>query len=98
MNDRRKSPTIDELQGRIIVLEALVMAAFGLAAKRPANFSSDLIIEMLNSVKSSIGGRLIREGVPQESIAEAQLFVDEVMSQFSENLLPRCGPLSSPNK
>jgi hypothetical protein len=86
MSDSRNSPTIEELQGRIIVLEAMVMAALGLAARRPANFSPDLIIEMLNGVKSAIGGRLIREGVPQESIAEAQLFVDEVLSQFSESL------------
>jgi hypothetical protein len=46
----RESPTTDELQGRIIVLEAMVMAALGLAAKRPTNLSAELIIEMLNNV------------------------------------------------
>ena len=79
MSDSGKSPTIDELQGRIIVLEAMVMAALGLASKRPARFSSDLIYEMLNGVKSGIGGRLIREGcqrkvLPKRSVLSIGAF------------------------
>jgi hypothetical protein len=89
MSDRRRPPTIDELEGRIIVLEAMVMAAIGLAAKRPTNFSPELIIEMLNGVKSAIGSRLIQEGVAQDGIAEAQRYVDEVLSQFWESLKPK---------
>jgi hypothetical protein len=84
----RESPTTDELQGRIIVLEAMVMAALGLAARRPTNLSAELIIEMLNNVKSAIGGRLIEEGVAQDGIAEAQRYVDEVLAQFWESLKP----------
>jgi hypothetical protein len=85
MSDR-KSPTTNELQGRIIVLEAMVMAALGLAAKRPTNLSAELIIEMLNNVKSAIGSRLIQEGVAQDGIAEAQRYVDEVLAQFWASL------------
>jgi hypothetical protein len=88
----RESPTTDELQGRIIVLEAMVMAALGLAAKRPTNLSAELIIEMLNTVKSAIGGRLIQEGVAQDGIAEAQRYVDEVLAQFWESLKPNRSP------
>jgi hypothetical protein len=84
----RESPTTDELQGRIIILEAMVMAALGLAARRPTNLSAELIIEMLNNVKSAIGGRLIEEGVAQDGIAEAQRYVDEVLAQFWESLKP----------
>jgi hypothetical protein len=85
----RKSTTINELEGRIIVLEAMVMAALGLAPRRPTNLSAELIIEMLNNVKSAIGSRLIREGVAQDGIAEAQRYVDEVLSQFWESLKPK---------
>jgi hypothetical protein len=88
----RESPTTDELQGRIIVLEAMVMAALGLAARRPTNLSAELIIEMLNNVKSAIGGRLIEEGVAQDGIAEAQRYVDEVLAQFWESLKPNRAP------
>jgi hypothetical protein len=88
MNDRRKPPTIDELEGRIIALEALVMAALGLAA-RPTSLSTELIIEMLKGVKSAIGGRLIQEGIAQDGIAEAQRYVDDVLAQFSESLSPK---------
>jgi hypothetical protein len=81
MSDR-ESPTTDELQGRIIVLEAMVKAALGLAAKRPTNLSPELIIEMLSNVKSAIGSRLIQEGVAQDGIAEAQRYVDEYWRNF----------------
>jgi hypothetical protein len=87
MSDSRKPPTNNELVGRIIVLEAMVMAAIGLAARRPTNLSAELIIEMLNGVKSAIGGRLIQEGIAQDGVAEAQRYVDEVLSQFSQNLM-----------
>jgi hypothetical protein len=50
MSDRRKAPTNDELVGRIIVLEAMVMASLGLAAKGPTNLSAEMIVEMLNGV------------------------------------------------
>jgi hypothetical protein len=96
MSDRQKPPTIDELQARIIVLETMVMAALGLAARRPTNFSAELIIEMLNGVKSAIGARLIQEGITQDGIAEARCYVDEVLSQFSESLLVERGPPLSP--
>jgi hypothetical protein len=86
---RRRPLTTDELEGRVIVLEAMVMAAVGLAAKRPANFSAELIMEMLNGVKCAIGGRLIREGVAEDGIAEAQRYVDEVLAQFWEHLNPQ---------
>jgi hypothetical protein len=89
MSDSRKPPTNDELVGRIIVLEAMVMAAIGLAARRPTNLSAELIIEMLNGVKSAIGGRLIQEGIAQDGVAEAQHYVDEVLSQFWQNLIPK---------
>jgi hypothetical protein len=85
MSDRG-SPTTDELHGRIIVLEAMVMAALGLAAKRPTTLSAELIIEMLNNVKSAIGCRLIQEGVAQDGIAEARRYVDEVLAQFWASL------------
>ena len=88
MSDRG-SPTTDELQGRIIVLEAMVMAALGLAAKRPTTLSAELIIEMLNGVKCAIGGRLIKEGVAQDCIAEAQRYIDEVLAQFWQSLKPK---------
>ena len=91
-SDRRKPPTTDELEGRVIVLEAMVMAAVGLAAKRPTNFSAELIIEMLSGVKCAIGGRLIKEGVAQDGIAEAQRYVDEVLAQFWESLKPKLSP------
>jgi hypothetical protein len=87
MSDSQKPPTNNELVGRIIVLEAMVMAAIGLAARRPTNLSAELIIEMLNGVKSAIGGRLIQEGIAQDGVAEAQRYVDEVLSQFSQNLM-----------
>ena len=85
MSDRG-SPTTDELQGRIIVVEAMVMAALGLAAKRPTTLSAELIIEMLNNVKFAIGCRLIPEGVAQDEIAEARRYVDEVLAQFWASL------------
>jgi hypothetical protein len=87
MSDR--TPTTNELEGRIIVLEAMVMAALGLAARRPTNLSAELIIEMLNNVKSAIGSRLIQEGIAQDGIAEAQRYVDEVLSQFWESMIPK---------
>ena len=80
-SDRRKPPTTDQLEGRVIVLEAMVMAAVALAAKGPTNFSAELIIEMLNGVKCAIGGRLIKEGVAQDCIAEAQRYIDEVLGR-----------------
>ena len=98
MSDREKPPTSDELQGRIIVLEAMVMASLGLAARQSANFSVEMIIELLNGVKSAIGAHLIQEGVSQDGIAEAQRYLDEVLSQFSESLLLGRGPPLSPNK
>jgi hypothetical protein len=88
-SDRRRPPTTHELEGRVIVLEAMVKAAVGLAAKRPTNFSAELIIEMLNGVKCAIGGRLIKEGVAQDGIAEAQRYIDEVLAQFWESLKPK---------
>jgi hypothetical protein len=87
--DRRKPPTTDQLEGRVIVLEAMVMAAVALAAKGPTNFSPELIIEMLNGVKCAIGGRLIKEGVAQDCIAEAQRYIDEVLAQFWQSLKPK---------
>jgi hypothetical protein len=95
MSDQRKPPTIAELEGRIIALEALVMAALGLAA-RPTSLSTELIVEMLNGVKAAIGGRLIQEGVASDGIAEAHRYVDEVLSQFSESLNPKPGPPLAP--
>ena len=89
MSDRRKAPTNDELVGRIIVLEAMVMASLGLAAKGPTNLSAEMIVEMLNGVKSAIGGRLIQEGVAPDGIAEAQRYVDDVLLQFSQSLSPK---------
>jgi hypothetical protein len=44
---------------------------------------------MLNKVKSAIGSRLIQEGIAQDGIAEAQLYVDEVLSQFWESMIPK---------
>jgi hypothetical protein len=44
---------------------------------------------MLNNVKSAIGGRLIQERVAREGIAEAQRYVDEVLSQFLQNFIPK---------
>ena len=44
---------------------------------------------MLNGVKCAIGSRLIKEGVAQDGIAEAQRYVDEVLAQFGESLKPK---------
>jgi hypothetical protein len=53
------------------------------------HLSAEMIVEMLNGVKSAIGGRLIQEGVAPDGIAEAQRYVDDVLSQFSQSLSPK---------
>lgn len=85
----KRSATADELAGRIVVLETLLMVALGMLARGPKMYSPENIIRLLNSVKLTIPRRLIGEGVPAAAEAEANRYADEVLSLFSAQLIPK---------
>jgi hypothetical protein len=72
------------------------LATLGLAAKQSATFSAETIVELLNGVKSAIGARLIHEGVSHIGVAEAQGYLDEVLSEFTESLFSSRGAPLAP--
>jgi hypothetical protein len=91
--DRRPNrPTTDELAARIIVLEAMTMAALGAAIRfGRAAVPPEGVILILNSVKSAVRARMQQESERLSSggKAEADRYLDYVLSEFSESLIPR---------
>lgn len=78
-----------KLAGRIIVLEAMVMTALGMAARDLGSRSPEQMIGHLNGAKYAVRGRLVQEGITPEGIQEAHRYEDEILSQYSEMLIPK---------
>jgi hypothetical protein len=84
----------DELAGRMIVLEAMAMAALG-GAIRPITEAAapDKFVRVLNGVKRAVQIRIQEEqdsgALSPAGGAEAVHYLDLVLSMFSESLIPR---------
>lgn len=85
--------TNDELAARIVVLESMVVAALGAAIRfGSAPLSAPQVVPILNAVKHTVRARLaddFDEKLSPEGEVEADRYLDHVLSQFSESIIPR---------
>ena len=85
--------TNDELAGRILVLEAFAIAALGMTLRVGKAIPPELVIPILDGVKKSAVARMTDEAerLSAAGEAEAHRYLDYLMSNFSEWLIPKPG-------
>ena len=80
--------TTEQLSGRLLVCEAFTMVALALAVRPVLETPSpDKSIALLDSIKNAIG-KLATE-LSAEGVKEANSYGDELLSRFSEYLVPK---------
>jgi hypothetical protein len=92
MAQKKKTLSNDELAGRILVLEALAVAALGAALRfGRAVVPPEQSIEILNLVKGVVRNRIAdpEELISASGEAEAYRYLDHVLSNFSEQVVPK---------
>jgi hypothetical protein len=92
MAQEKKTLSNDDLAGRILVLEALAVAALGAALRfGRVVVAPEQAIEILNGVKSVVRNRIAdpEEPISSAGEAEAYRYLDYVLSQFSESVIPK---------
>jgi hypothetical protein len=89
---RKQSLTAKQLAGRVIVLEALVVAALGMIMRvgRRRLYAED-IIPVLEGAKQTIRRRIADpdEAISADGETEAYRYLDHVLSNFSEQVIPK---------
>jgi hypothetical protein len=92
MAQEKKTLSNNELAGRILVLEALVVAALGAAFRfGRAVVPPEQSIEILNLVKGAVRNRIADPAEPISAAGEAEAYhyLDHVLSNFSEQVVPK---------
>lgn len=99
----KNSLSNDELAGRILVLEALAVAALGAAMRfGRAQLQPEPAIETLSLVKGVVRNRIAdpEEPISRAGEIEAYRYLDYVLSQFSKSAIPKRrdqGPQKAPD-
>jgi hypothetical protein len=89
------SKSNDELAGRVLVLEAFVMAAIAgyvrVGGPNASRLPAERIIPILNGVKGAVKNRMAdeREQVSAACREEANQYLDYLTSHFSEEVIPK---------
>ncbi len=86
----RKKPVVrpkDELAARVIVLEAVTMASLGVAM-RVGRVTPENAVPVLDNVKKVVSLRLQQEKLSPGGTAEADRYLDHLLSVFSGWLFP----------
>jgi hypothetical protein len=85
--------TNDQLEARIFVLESFAIAALAgyvrIAGTGGTPLPAERIIKLLDSIKDSAQRRMELENISDAARADADLFLDMMMSEFSEHLIPK---------
>ena len=86
----KKKPVVrpkDELAARVIVLEAMTMASLGVAM-RVGRVTPENGIPVVDSVKNAVRFRLKQEKLSPGGTAEADRYLNHLLSNFSGWLFP----------
>ena len=88
---QEKTLSSDEVAGRVLVLEALVVAALGLALRPKTSTSPEFAVEVLNAVKGIVRSRIANpdERLSANGEREAYRYLDQVLSDFSEQVIAK---------
>jgi hypothetical protein len=80
------------LAGRIIALEALVVAALGVAVRfGRVTLTAERVIPILDGVKATVRNRIADPDEPLSAAGEkeAHRYLDHILSNFSQSVIPK---------
>jgi hypothetical protein len=92
MEPKKRTLSNDELAGRILALESLVVAALGIAIRYGRTpFFAEQVIPVLDSVKKTVRNRIADpdEKISAAGEAETYRYLDHILSNFSESVIPK---------